>query len=113
MHELFLSWKIKEVIQLLMLSKNFNCKPKKLWVDKGSKFYSRSIKSWLEKNTIEMHSIHNEEKSVADERFIIILKNNIYKYMTLISKKLYIDKLDDTVNKYNNTFHSTIKILLM
>ena len=60
-----------------------------------------------------MHSIHNEEKSVADERFIIILKNNIYEYMTLISKKLYIDKLDDTVNKYNNTFHSTIKILLM
>ena len=60
-----------------------------------------------------MHSIHNEEKSVADERFIIILKNNIYKYMTLISKKLYIDKLDVTVNKYNNTFHSTIKILLM
>ena len=60
-----------------------------------------------------MHSIHNEEKSVTDERFIIILKNNIYKYMTLISKKLYIDKLDDTVNKYNNTFHSTIKILLM
>ena len=60
-----------------------------------------------------MHSIHNKEKSVADERFIIILKNNIYKYMTLISKKLYIDKLDDTVNKYNNTFHSTIKILLM
>ena len=30
--------------------------------------------------------------------------------MTLVSKKLYIDKLDDIVNKYNNTHHSTIKM---
>ena len=29
--------------------------------------------------------------------------------MTSISKKVYIDKLDDLVNKYNNTSHSTIK----
>ena len=30
--------------------------------------------------------------------------------MTLVSKKLYIDKLDDIVNKYKNTHHSTIKM---
>ena len=30
--------------------------------------------------------------------------------MTSVSKYVYIDKLDDTVNKYNNTFHSTIKM---
>ena len=34
----------------------------------------------------------------------------IYKYRTSISKKLSIDKLDETVNKYNNTHHSTIKM---
>ena len=33
-----------------------------------------------------------------------------YKYMTSISEKVYIDKLDDIVNKYNNTYHKTIKI---
>ena len=27
-----------------------------------------------------------------------------------MSKKVYIDKLDDIVNKYNNTYHSTIKM---
>ena len=37
-------------------------------------------------------------------------KNKIYKYMTSISKKLYIDKVDDIVNKYNNTYHRTIKM---
>ena len=54
--------------------------------------------------------MHNEGKSVIAERFIRNLKNKIYKYMTSISKKVYIDKLVDIVNKYNNTFHRTIKI---
>ena len=30
--------------------------------------------------------------------------------MTSVSKNVYIDKLDDIVNKYNNTYHSTIKM---
>ena len=57
-----------------------------------------------------MHSIHNEGKSVIAERFIITLKNNIYKYMTTISKNVYIDKSDDIVDEYNNTYHKTIKM---
>ena len=57
-----------------------------------------------------MYSIHNEGKSAAAERFIRTLKNKICKYMTLISKNVYIDKLDDTVNEYNNTYHRTIKM---
>ena len=68
------------------------------------------MKSWLEKNDIEMYSTHNEGKSVIAERFIRTLKTKIYKYMTSISKNVYIDKLDDIVNKYNNTYHSTIKM---
>ena len=57
-----------------------------------------------------MYSTHNEGKSLIAERFIRILKNKIYKYMTSVSKIVYIDKLDDIVNKYNNTYHSTIKM---
>ena len=37
-----------------------NRKPNKIWVDRGSEFYNRSMKSWLEK----MYSTHNEGKSV-------------------------------------------------
>ena len=58
---------------------NSKRKPNKIWVDKGSKFYNRSMKSWLEKNYIEMYSRHNEGKSVVAERFITILKIKIYK----------------------------------
>ena len=68
------------------------------------------MKSWLEKNDIEVYSTHSEGKSIIAERFIRTLKNNIYKYMISISKNGYIDKLDVIVNKYNNTYHSTTKM---
>ena len=63
-------------------------KPNKIWVNKGSEFYNRSMKSWLEKSDIEMYSTHNKGRSVAAERIIGPLKNKIYKYMTLISKNV-------------------------
>ena len=68
------------------------------------------MKSFLQNNDIEMHSTHNEEKSVIAERFIKTLKNKTYKYMTSVSKNVYVDKLDDIVNKCNNTYHSIIKM---
>ena len=57
-----------------------------------------------------MYSIHKEGKSVAVERFIRTLNTKIYKYMTSISDNVYIDKLDDIVNEYNNTYHRVIKM---
>ena len=42
-----------------------------------------------------MYSIHNEGKSVVAERFVTTLKTKTYKYMTSLSKNVYIDKLDD------------------
>ena len=57
-----------------------------------------------------MYSTHNEGKSVVAERFIRTLKNKIYKRMTAISKNVYFDVLDDIVDKYNNSYHSTIKM---
>ena len=56
-----------------------------------------------------MYSTHNEEKFVVAERFIRTIKNKIYKYMTLISKNVYNEKLDDIVNEYNNTHYRTVK----
>ena len=53
------------------------------------------MKLWLEKNDIEVYSAHNQVKSIVAERFIRTLKNRIYKYM---------------INKYNNTYHSAIKM---
>ena len=57
-----------------------------------------------------MYSLYNEGKSVVTERFVKTSKNKTYKYMISISKYVYIDKLDDIVNKYNNAYQRTIKI---
>ena len=57
-----------------------------------------------------MYSIYNKGKSVVAERFIRTLKTKIYKYMTSVSKNVYIDKLGDIVNEYSNTYHRTMKM---
>ena len=85
-------------------------KPNKIWVDQGSEFYNRVFKKWLSDKNIIMYSTYNEGKSVVAERFIRILKNKLYKHMTASGKNVYYDVLDDIVNKYHNTKHSTIKM---
>ena len=66
-----------------LILKKSKRKPNKIWVDKGSEFCNNSFQQWLKDNDIEMYSTNNERK-----------------FMTSISKNVYIDKLDDFVKKY-------------
>ena len=99
---------IVKAFQIIL--KQSSRKPNKIWVDKGSEFYNAFFKKWLRDNDIVMYSTNNEGKSAVAERFIRTLKSKIFKYMTSISKNVYIDKLDDILNEYNNTYHTTIKM---
>ena len=85
-------------------------KPNKIWVDQGSESDNQDFKKWLSSNNIIMYSTYSEGKSVVAERFIRTLKNKLYKHMTATNKNVYYDVLDDIVNEYNNTKHSTIKV---
>ena len=49
-------------------------KPNKILVDKGSKSYNSSMKPWLEKHDMEMHSTHNEGQSAVTGKFIRTFK---------------------------------------
>ena len=102
--------KDKKGVTIENIFKKSNRKPNKIWVDKGSDFYNNCFKKWLQDNDIVMYSTYNEGKSVVAERFIRTLRNKIYKYMTSISKNVYMYKLDDIVNEHNNTYHRTIKM---
>ena len=73
----------------------------------------RTMKSRLQDNNKEMYSTHNEGKLVFAKIFIRTLKNKIYKYMISIPKNAYVDKLDNIVDKYNNTYHKKIKMKLI
>ena len=90
--------------------KQSNRKPNKICVYQGREFYNNVFKKWLSDNDIIMYSTYNEGKSVVAERFIRTLKNKLYKHMTATGKNVYYDVLNDVVNKYSNTKHSTIKM---
>ena len=92
------------------ISGSSNRKSNKIWVDQGGEFYNNLFKRFLEINNIEMYSTYNEWKSVVAERFIRTLKNKIFKHMAAVSKTVYVDGLDEIVNKCNNTVHRTIKM---
>ena len=71
------------------------------------------LKKWFSDNDIIVNSTFNESKSVVAEIFIRTSKNKLYKHMTTTGKNVYYDVLDDVVNEYNNTKHSTIKMKLI
>ena len=73
------------------------CKPNRTWVDQRSKFYNRSMKSWLDDNGIEMYSTRSEWKSVVVERFIRILKKKNLEIMKSLLKNMHTDKLTGVV----------------
>ena len=56
-------------------------KPSRLWVDKGTEFYNRTFKKYLEQNNIHMYSTHNEGKAVVVERFNRTMKTWMWKYL--------------------------------
>ena len=85
-----------------------NRKPNKIWVDQGNKLYNKSFNSWLVDNDGELYSTLNEGKSVVNERLIRTLKYMIYRYMTMISKNVYLNKLDHIVDKYIIKFFNSL-----
>ena len=93
--------------------KQSNRKPNKIWVDQGGEFYNNVFEKWLSDNYNNMYSTYNKGKSVVAESIIRTSKNKLYKHMTTTGKNLYYNVLDDVVNKYNNTKHSTIKMKLI
>ena len=101
---------ISIVNAFIKIIKQSNRKPNKIWVDIGGEFYNNVFEKWLSDNDIKMYSTYNEGKLVVAERFIRTLKNELYKHMAGTGKNVYYNVLDDVVNKYNNTKHSTIKM---
>jgi len=81
-------------------------KPEELGTDKGREFYNKQVKEL----GVELYSAENEEKSSVAERWNHTMKEKMFKYFTANNTKKYIDVLDDFVERYNNTRHSSIKM---
>ena len=64
-------------------------KPNKTWMDKGSEFYNRSMKPWMQDNGTEMYSTNNKGKYFVAEIFIRALKNRIINMSLQYQKCVY------------------------
>jgi len=82
-------------------------KPEKLWTDKGKEFYTKHVNEL----GVELYSTENEDKSSVAERWNRTMKEKMLKYFTANNTYRYIDVLDEFVDKYNNTWHSSIKMI--
>ena len=80
----------------------------KIWVDQGIDFFIRSMNAWLHDNDIDIYSTHSKGKSIVAERSMRTQKTNIYKNLPTVSKNIYIDRLDEIVDKFNKTDHKAI-----
>ena len=88
--------------------KNSNHKPAMLWVDHGKEFWNKNMQDVLKKNDIKLYTTENEEKASVVERWNRTIKTKMFKYFTANNTKNYIDKLDDLIKMYNNTYHRSL-----
>ena len=84
--------------------------PSRLWTDKCTEFYNQQLKSVMTANLVTLYSIENQEKSSIVERWNRTLKNIMWKYFTANNTPKYIDVLPSMVEKYDNTYHRSIKL---
>ena len=84
--------------------------PSRLWTDKGTEFYDQQVKRVLTANNVTLYSTENEEKSSVVERWNRTMKNIMWKYFTANNTLKYIAVLPSMVEKYNNTYHRSIKL---
>src|SRR5215211_1750178 len=84
--------------------------PEKIHSDKGSEYIAKSVQSFFKSHNIQWYTTENETKAMIAERCALTLQQMMYKYLTDKDTTRWIDVLDDLVNNYNHSYHSSIKM---
>ena len=100
----------KEVAQAFRKLLSLAGHPGRLWKDKSTEFNNQQLKAVLAANNVTLYSTENEDKSVVVERWNRTMKNIMWKYFTANNTQKYIDALPSMVDKYNSTYHRSIKL---
>ena len=84
-----------------------NNKPKYIWRDRESSFFSEEMQQFFKNNNVKIYHTNSHLKAVIIERFnrslreLMIIKNNNTVWYNILPKLIKI---------YNNRYHSTIKM---
>lgn len=81
--------------------------PRKLRTDKGKEFLNRHFQEFLNKRGIIFFTSNNETKAAIVERFNRTLQEKMWRYFTATNHQRYIDILQNMVDSYNDTVHTT------
>lgn len=81
--------------------------PRKLRSDSGKEFLNKQFQQFLKAKKIIFFTSNNETKAAIVERFNRTLRSKMWRYFTATRQERYIDVLQDLVNSYNRTPHSS------
>lgn len=84
-------------------------KPKLLQTDNGTEFLSREFQALCKKNQIYHFVPPSNSNASLVERFHKTLKLRMTRYFSLKNTTRYIDVLQDLVDNYNDSYHSSIR----
>ncbi|RWS11524.1 hypothetical protein B4U80_07960 [Leptotrombidium deliense] len=86
-------------------------KPVNIQSDKGKEFVNKIMENFFKKQGMNHYVSQNEDvKCAVVERFNRTLKSKLFKYFTANDTTTYVDVLNEFVQSYNNTVHSSIKM---
>lgn len=86
-------------------------RPLTIQSDNGKEFVGKIVKDYLKKNDINFRVTRNPDvKAAIVERFNRTLKSKMFRYFTFANTRKYVDVLQNFVDSYNKTVHSTIKM---
>jgi len=84
--------------------------PKNLQSDEGKEFFNSHFKALISKNNINLYNTFTDKKAAIVERWNRTIKEKLWKLFTEKNTLNWIEMIQDVVNVYNNTVHSTIKM---
>ena len=82
----------------------------KLWSDNGGEFFNNHFEKMLKRLKIIRYTTQSELKAIMIERFNQTLMNKLSMLFTVRGNYRYIDDVQNIINIYNNSYHSTIKM---
>ena len=86
-------------------------KPKLIQSDEGTEFTNKQTQTFFKNNNIKWYHTYNRNiKCSICERYNRTILNKIYKNFTLNNNTIWINNLDKLTNKYNNSYHRSIKM---
>lgn len=84
--------------------------PAKLQPNAGKEFLNKSFQAMMKKYNIIRFTTASELKASVVERFNRTLKGRMWRYFTVNNTLRYCNVLQGLVNRYNHSFHSSIKM---